>query len=108
MSNPGKRIMVQYRVKPELVAENEAAIRRVYEELRQKAPAGIRYSTFKLEDGVTFVHLASVETPDGRNPLFELEAFKAFAEGVKTRAEAPATTRPLSEIGSYRFFDDPE
>lgn len=106
MSNPGKRTMIQYRVKPELVAENQAAIRRVYEQLQREAPAGLRYATFVLEDGVTFVHVVSVETADGENPILELAAFKAFTEGVRTRWEKPAVSRQLSEVGSYRFFDE--
>ena len=99
--------MVQYRVKPDRVEENEAAIRGVYEQLRREGPAGVRYATFKMEDGVTFVHVVSVETGDGKNPIPELEAFKKFAEGVRTRWEEPAVTRQMSEVGSYRFFDEP-
>ena len=53
-----RRVMVRYRVKPERVEENEQLVREVYEELGQRRPAGFRYGTFKLEDGVSFVHLA--------------------------------------------------
>ena len=52
------RTLVRYRVKPEEAARNEELVRRVYEELHCTTPAGLRYATFALEDGVSFVHLA--------------------------------------------------
>ena len=55
-----RQVMVRYKVKPELAQENERLVRAVYDELEHSAPAGLRYTTFKLEDGVSFVHLASI------------------------------------------------
>ena len=100
-----KRLMVRYKVKPERAAENEGYIARVFEQLEREKPAGLRYASFKLEDGVSFVHIVSNEAADGRNPLSELSAFKAFANGVKERCEEPPIAVELSEIGSYGFFD---
>lgn len=95
--------MVRYTVKPEQAAQNEALVRRVYEELRQTAPAGLRYATFVLDDGVSFVHVASVETADGSNPLQEVAAFRAFQEGIGARCDVPPAPVSLREVGSYRF-----
>jgi len=52
------------------------------------------------------VHLASVETDDGTNPLQAIEAFKAFASTIKDRCVEPPTTTELDEVGSYRLFDE--
>ena len=41
-------------------------------------PAGIRYATFRLDDGVSFVHVASNETEHGHSPLGEVKAFQEF------------------------------
>jgi L-rhamnose mutarotase len=60
-----RRVIVRYTIKPDRVAENERLVRAVYEELHRVELAGIRYATFRLDDGVTFVHIASVETDDG-------------------------------------------
>jgi hypothetical protein len=60
-------MMVRYRVKPAQAARNEELVRAVYDELQRTQPAGLRYATFRMQDGVTFVHLA--ETDDERNPL---------------------------------------
>jgi len=98
--------MVRYKVKPDRVAENEELVRAVYDELHRLQPAGLRYATFKLDDGVSFVHLASNEAQDGRNPLLDLQAFKQFQENIGDRCdEAPVVTE-LGEIGSFRLFGD--
>lgn len=95
--------MVRYTVKPEQAARNEELVRRVYDELRQTAPAGLRYATFLLEDGVSFVHVASVETADGANPLRDIAAFRAFQEGIAERCDVPPALVGLREVGAYRF-----
>jgi hypothetical protein len=101
-----KRVMVRYKVKPDRVAENEELVRAVYEELDRTKPAGLRYATFKLEDGVSFVHLVSIETEEGQSPLAKVEAFGRFTEDVRERCdEAPVATE-MDEIGSFRLFGD--
>jgi hypothetical protein len=99
-----RRVMVRYRVKPERVAENEALARAVYEELHRAAPEGLRYATFRLADGVSFVHLSSTATEDGRNPLTEIEAFARFQEAIGERCDEPPVVTELTEIGSYRLL----
>ena len=96
-----KRFVVRYKVKKECAAENEALIRKVFEELHQKAPAGTSYSVFKGADGVTFMHVVSVEVAE--NPITQLAAFKAFQAGIRERCEeAPVSTDLAADaIGSY-------
>jgi quinol monooxygenase YgiN len=101
-----KRIMVRYTVKDDHAAENERYIRDVFEQLRRETPPNIRYASFKLADGVSFVHIASHETTDGSNPLRDVSAFQAFTATVKDRCESPPVAAELTEIGSYRFFGD--
>jgi hypothetical protein len=99
-----RRIMVRYKVKPDRVAENEELVRAVYEELHRIEPAGLRYATFRLGDGVSFVHLSSVETEDGGNPLSQVQAFARFQESIGERCEEAPVVSELSEIGSFRLF----
>ena len=101
-----RRVMVRYRVKPDQAAANEDLVRAVYEELERTRPAGLRYATFQLEDGVSFVHLASTETDDGHNPLSGVGAFARFQEGIRDRCDAAPVVTELREIGSYRLFGD--
>jgi hypothetical protein len=96
-----RRVMVRYKVKPDRVEENEALVRAVYEELRAVAPEGFRYGTFRLEDGVSFVHLASHENG---NPLAGLEAFQRFQADIRARCDEPPVVTELSEVGSYNLL----
>jgi hypothetical protein len=99
-----KTVVVRYKVKPDRVAENEELVRAVYEELHRTQPAGLRYATFRLEDGFSFMHLSSTEAEDGSNPLTKTEAFARFTENIRERCDEPPVVTALDEIGSYRVF----
>ena len=60
-----KRVMVRYTIKPELVAANAALVEAVFAQLAREQPAGLRYATFRVAGTGTFVHVASIDTPDG-------------------------------------------
>jgi hypothetical protein len=92
------QVMVRYKVKPERVEENERLVRAVYEQLHELAPDGFRYATFKLEDGVTFVHVAAGE---GEPPLPGLDAFRRFQENIRERCDEPPVATKTTTIGSY-------
>jgi hypothetical protein len=96
------QVMVRYVVKPDRVAENEDLVRAVYAELQAAQPEGFGYATFVLDDGVTFIHVASVDAE--RNPLTEVAAFARFQEGLGERVEAPPVVTTLRRVGSYRAF----
>ncbi len=97
-----RRVIIRYKVKPDRVSENEKLVRAVYEELHQASPAGFMYATFRLEDGQTFVHLASHD--DGSNPLSGIVAFGRFQEDIAGRCEEPPQVTEMHEIGSYHLF----
>lgn len=99
-----RRIMVRYKVKADKAAENVAYIDKVFEQLKREQPSGLRYASFKQPDGVSFVHMVSLETPDGSNPLGELQAFKDFTAKIKERCDEPPVAAELTEVGAYRFF----
>jgi hypothetical protein len=96
--------MVRYKVKPERATENEQLVRAVYDELQRTEPAGLRYATFQLGDGVSFVHLASTETEDGPSPLSQVEAFRHFQENIEERCDERPVVAELREIGSFHLF----
>jgi len=98
-----KRVMVRYKVKPDRVAENEQLVRAVYEELDRTKPSGLRYATFRLDDGVSFVHLA--ESEGKRSPLTKVEAFNRFTEEIGERSEEAPVVTEIEQIGSYRLYD---
>lgn len=96
--------LIRYKVKPDLASENQQYIEKVFEELRNNHPQGLHYASFKQSDGVTFVHMVSVETENGDNPLSQLSAFQAFQAGIRDRCEEQPVVVDLEEVGSYRFF----
>jgi quinol monooxygenase YgiN len=100
-----KRVIVQYTVKPEAVEENEALVLAVYDELRRREPSTLRYATFVLEDGATFVHVAEDEAADGGSTLQQLEAFQRFRANLRERCVIPPASGAVRAIGTYRLFD---
>src|ERR1700760_3751363 len=98
-----RKVLVRYRVKPELVEENERLVRDVYAELARTQPDGLRYATFKLDDGLTFVHIA---VHADENPLQHVDAFHRFQEGIRERCDQPPVAGAVDEIGSYRFLEE--
>jgi hypothetical protein len=95
-----KRVIVRYKVKPDQVPRNEELVRAVYKELDRVEPEDLRYATFKLDDGVSFAHIA--ETEDGANPFAEVKAFKEFQEDIGARCDEPPVVTEMETIGSYR------
>jgi L-rhamnose mutarotase len=100
-----KRILVQYKVKKDKAEENIKFIQNVFDELKVNSPAGLRYASFYQPDGLSFVHIASVESEDGKNSLAESKAFTDFQKDIKDRCELPPQAIELQEIGSYNFFN---
>jgi quinol monooxygenase YgiN len=98
--------MVRYKVKPDQAEKNAELVRAVYEELHRTEPSGMRYATFQLDDGVSFVHVHRSETDDGARALPELPAFKRFQEGIADRCEEQPVVSQITEVGSFGFFDD--
>jgi hypothetical protein len=101
-----RQVLVRYKVKPERVEENEELVRAVYDELHRTEPAGLRYATFKLDDGVSFVHLAVSESDAGGSPLTRVKAFQEFQKNIEDRTDEAPVVTALEEIGSYRLADD--
>ncbi len=95
--------IVRYRVRPGFAAENAELVAAVYDELHELEPEGLRYATFALEDGVSFVHVAI--TDEGHDaPLTRQASFARFRESLAERCdEPPQVTRLAGPVGSYRM-----
>ncbi len=102
---PVKHLFVRYKVKADRAAESEACINAVFAKLQHLAPRDVHHDSFKLEDGVSFVPIASFSGPDGHNPLPELSAFKAFTQDIASRCEEPPVAMAADAVGSHRVFE---
>jgi len=98
-------VVVRYRTKPESADENQRLVEAVFAELAASDPGGVRYATFRLEDG-TFVHIADVEADP--NPLGSVAAFAEFQKDVGERCETGEGPNPQGAtlVGAYRMFAD--
>ena len=101
-----RKVLVRYKTKPEHADENQRLVEDVFSELASRDPGGVRYATFRLDDGVTFVHVASIETEDGSNPLAETAAFKEFQRELGARCDEPPQALDAMVVGSYRLLAD--
>lgn len=99
-----RRVIVQYKVKADKAAENERFAKAVFAQLERESTAGVHYATFKLEDGVSFVHFATIDDSGGTNPLTALSAFQAFLEQIKERCEVLPFSTTWTEVGNYRLL----
>ena len=91
--------VIRYTTKPERTEENERLIRHVFAELARQNPEGLRYTAFRLDDGVSFLHVA---TFDGdANPLTATAAFGEFQSGIQDRCTAGPAPADATIIGSY-------
>jgi hypothetical protein len=96
--------VIRYTTKPECADENERLVRAVYEELATDKPEGFRYATFRLDDGVSFIHLAVL---DGEvNPLNTSAAFARFQEAVQDRVAEGPVPADARVVGSYRLLPE--
>ncbi len=98
-----RRVMVRYTVKPGRAEENEQLVKAVYEELAEAKPAGFRYATFRLGDGLTFVHMAFMNHAEAGNPLESVKAFQKFQEGIGERCDVAPQVAELTDVASYGF-----
>ncbi len=93
-------IVVQYRPKADQADHNQQLVENVFAELNAANPGGVRYATFRLEDG-SFIHIADVEADP--NPLSQVAAFGKFQEGIGERCEPGQTpnAQPATLVGNY-------
>jgi hypothetical protein len=96
--------VIRYRTKVECSDENDRLIRCVFAELADEQPEGFRYASFRLEDGVSFLHVATIEGEV--NPLQASTAFAEFQSDIHNRIDEGPIPADASVIGSYRAFTD--
>jgi hypothetical protein len=96
-------VVVRYQAKPDRAEENQKLIEAVFADLEQKEPAGFTYKVFRLEDGVSFIHVL-IEHEGVENPgtLQEVPAFQAFSADIADRCEVPPLAMTAVVVGGYR------
>jgi hypothetical protein len=100
----GKTMVVRYQTRPDAAEENQRLVEQVFAQLANEDPGGLRYATFRLDDGVSFIHVAITEGDS--SPLQQLSAFKQFSSTIGERVVDRPAGSGATVVGSYRFFDE--
>ncbi|HEY8676167.1 MAG TPA: hypothetical protein VIO13_09415 [Candidatus Dormibacteraeota bacterium] len=98
-------VVVRYTTRADAADENQRLVEDVYAQLAADDPGGLRYGTFRLADGVTFVHIAVVE--GDVNPLPQTSAFVEFQRELGGRCVDPPVAGEATLVGAYRFLPGP-
>lgn len=96
-----RTLVVRYRTHPEAAQENARLVADVYAALAKLEPSGFEYTTYRLADDVSFVHVAHFEG-DGENPLATLPEFAEFQRELGERCAEPPEPSLATVVGSYR------
>src|SRR3954453_12908390 len=94
--------VVRYRTRPDSADENQRLIEAVFAQLAERQSEGFTYKVFRLEDGVSFVHVViehDVEQPDS---LQDLPAFQAFVADIADRCDVAPVAMDATVVGAYR------
>ena len=94
-------VVVTYTLKPEAYEEHVGLIRRVFDQLAAEGPRTLDYQVMCLEDGISFVHVSTADTPDGASPLPGLSAFQEFGRELDQRVATAPKAVPATAIGTY-------
>jgi hypothetical protein len=96
-------IVVRYQAKPERADENQRLIEAVFADLDERQPDGFTYKVFRLDDGVSFVHVViEHEDVDAPDSLQDVPAFQAFVADIADRCDVPPFASGATIVGGYR------
>ena len=101
-----KAVKVQYTVKEDYVETNQRNIEQVMSELKALNNPGIKYSSFLLNDGKTFVHFGMYTDEETMSIVSNLDSFKKFRQQLKeSQPEVPPKADDLDLVASaYEIF----
>jgi hypothetical protein len=97
-----KATVVRYQAKAERADENQGLIEAVFADLEANQPDGFTYKVFRLEDGVSFVHVAIEHDVENPSSLQEVPAFQAFVADIADRCDVAPVAMGATIVGGYR------
>ena len=93
--------VVRYKTHPQHAHENAALVQAVFLALQRSRPAGLRYQSLRGRDGVTFIHLATIDDGLATHPLTSLPEFQAFLADLRARCAEPPVPIDSELLGRY-------
>ena len=97
-----KATVVRYQAKPDRADENQQLIDEVFAELETRQPEGFTYKVFRLEDGVSFLHVVIEHDVNDPDSLQAVPAFQDFVAQIADRCDIPPVAMGATVVGGYR------
>jgi hypothetical protein len=94
--------VVRYQAKPERADENQELVEALFAELHERQPEGFTYMVFRLEDGVSFVHVVVEHDVDHPDSLQDVPSFQALVADIGDRCDVPPLPVGATMVGRYR------
>lgn len=96
-----KAVRVHYTVQQDYVAQNKINIQAVMNALKSDPIEGMYYSSYQLEDGVSFMHLNVAKDDETMSKLNDLDAFTIFRSQLKaSKPLSPPKAEKLELVGA--------
>ena len=96
-----KATLVRYQAKPDRADENQQLIEAVFAQLEEHAPVGFTYNAFRLDDGVSFVHVVVEHDVPEPDSLQDVPAFQAFVADIADRCDVAPVAAGATVVGSF-------
>jgi hypothetical protein len=96
-----KAIVVRYQAKPDRADENQQLIEAVFADLDERQPKGFSYRAFRLDDGVSFIHIVIEHDVEESDSLQDVPAFMAFVADIADRCDVPPVASGATVVGGY-------
>lgn len=94
-----RTLIIRYRTRPDAAEENTRLVEAVFDSLAELKPSEFCYTTYRLADGVSFVHIAWLDGTE--NPLATLPAFAEFQRDLALRCVEQPAPSEATIVGSY-------
>ena len=97
-----KTTVVRYQAKPDRADENQRLIEAVFADLDRYEPEGFTYKVFRLDDGVSFMHVVIEHDVENPSSLQDAHAFQVFVTDIGDRCDVPPLATGATIVGGYR------
>lgn len=82
----------------------ESTAKAMFAAINQAQPQGVRYTSYRVGDGATYLVLLELQDGVVENPLPGIGAFRSFQENLKGWLTEPPVPDQLMVVGEYRAF----
>jgi hypothetical protein len=96
-----KTTVVRYQAKPDRADENQRLIEAVFADLDRYEPEGFTYKVFRLDDGVSFLHVVIEHDVENPSSLQDVPAFQVFLTDIGDRCDVPPVATGATIVGGY-------